>query len=77
MLGFRELDVEGVVNRTQQTTARVETDYGAMYVHVDHVGGLPVGGGISHPRKNEHAAITKLVEQLAQGIDDCLKDLKS
>ena len=62
--------------RIEQITQRIEgTPFGTLYVHIDHYKGIPVGGSISHPRKNEEAQVTKLIEQLSSALNDGLVDL--
>lgn len=61
--------------RVEQISVQVKTEFGNLYVHIDHFKGIPVGGSISHPRKNEEAQITKLIEQLSQGMNHALTDL--
>ena len=61
--------------RAQTTTQKVETAFGAAYIHVDVDGhGRPVGGSISTPRKAPDSTIAQLFGALSAGLDDCLGD---
>ena len=61
--------------RFKTTTQKIKTDFGSMYIHIDiDEGGKPLGGSISHPRKEETSQISQLIEELSVGMNMALKE---
>ena len=58
-------------NRSITITRRVDTEFGAMYVHIDvDPMGRVVGGSISTPGKEPESQIQRLIDTLSKGLED-------
>lgn len=59
--------------RRRTVTERVETPFGAMYVHVElDRAARPVSGSISAPGKNPDSAVDTMLAALSAGLDGAL-----
>lgn len=57
-------------NRYICLTQKVKTDFGSMYIHLElDEQWRPTGASISTPKKEPDAQITKLIEQLSEGLN--------
>lgn len=62
------------MNRSITITSRVDTDFGAMYIHIDvDPQGRPVDGSISTPGKEPESQIQRLVDLLSAGLSEVLR----
>ena len=61
--------------RYYTVTQRVETDFGSMYIHLDHLpDGTLDGGWISWGTKDPESKIVGLVAALSEGLNEALKN---
>lgn len=64
--------------RTLCVTEKVKTQFGSMYVQVDHdETGLPLGGRISSPGKEPDSQVQRLVDQLSDTLDAALRSVRA
>lgn len=62
------------MSRHQCSRQKVDTDFGTMYIHIDlDTFARPTGGWISTPGKEPDSEIQKLIDQLAEGLDQALQ----
>lgn len=56
-------------NRTLTTCAKIYTEFGPFFVHIDtDLEGRALGANITHANKNEESQISRFVEQLSDGL---------
>ena len=61
--------------RSQTTISRVQTVFGTMYIQIDtDTKGLPTGGNISTHKKEPDSQISKLIEELSDGLRRALEN---
>jgi hypothetical protein len=61
--------------RYETTTQRVETEFGSVYIHIDHLSnGMPDGAWISWGLKDPESKIGSLVSALSDGLNKALKN---
>jgi hypothetical protein len=61
--------------RYETTTQRVETKFGSVYIHIDHLSnGMPDGAWISWGSKDPESAIVGLISALSEGLNKALKN---
>jgi hypothetical protein len=61
--------------RYETTTQRVETEFGSIYIHIDHLAnGIPDGGWISWGSKDPESKIVGLISALSDGLNKALKN---
>lgn len=61
--------------RSQTTISRVQTVFGTMYIQIDtDAKGRPTGGNISTHKKEPDSQISKLIEELSDGLRRALEN---
>lgn len=64
------------MSREETSTARVETAFGAHYVHVSHIGGQVTGMAISSPGKFDNTEVGALLDKIAMVVREELRELR-
>lgn len=62
--------------REQTSTARVETPFGAHYVHLSHINGVVTGVAISSPGKFDSTEVGVLLDKIAMAIRQELREIR-
>lgn len=69
--GVARMSNEQTTRRAETITQRIDTPFGAMYLHVEvDSSGRMVGGGLSNPNKEPDSHVQQLVYAISDGLRD-------